>query len=183
GSYSSDESFSSSFSSASRRSLYLFESIGYMPQNTIGFIFLYPWSGVSAGLSASVIVSPTRESPTVLIAAVRKPTSPTVNSFTPIGFGVLMPTSATSNSLPVAIILILSPGLTVPSMILIEEMTPLYGSNMESKISAFNGAEGSPAGGGTVSTMLSRISCMPMLAFADALIASSLGSPTTSSTS
>src|SRR5699024_1484627 len=105
-----------------------------MPQFTIGFIFLYALSVVADELTACVIVSPTRESPTVLMAAVRKPTSPTVNSSTAIGFGVLIPTSATSNSLPVAIILILSPALTVPSMILIEEMTPLYGSNMESNI-------------------------------------------------
>jgi translation elongation factor EF-4 len=38
------------------------ESSQNRPQNTIGFIFLYPCNGLSAGLSAKVIVSPTLES-------------------------------------------------------------------------------------------------------------------------
>lgn len=61
---------------------------------------------------------PYLESPTFLIDAVRKPTSPTVNSSVATGLGVITPISVTSNSLPVAIMRILSPFLTVPSAIL-----------------------------------------------------------------
>ena len=96
---------------------------------------------------------------------------------------MLIPTSVTSNSLPVAIILIRSPAFTTPSITRIDEITPRYGSYSESKISAFNGASGSPSGGGMTSTIFSNISSIPMFDFALAKTTSSLSKPITSSNS
>ena len=87
-SYCKAESLSSNFSNASRKSLYFDESIGYNPQNTIGFNFLYPGNASLAGLFANVIVSPTRVSLTFLIDAQINPTSPAVSSSTIFSLGV-----------------------------------------------------------------------------------------------
>ena len=75
-----EASFNCSFSSASRRSLYLAPSAGYIPQYTIEVTFLYPGRGAAQGLSTRVIVSPTRVSRTFLMLAVRYPTIPADSS-------------------------------------------------------------------------------------------------------
>src|SRR5699024_42591 len=93
-------------------------------QKTIGFNGRYPGKGVSAGFSVSVIVSPTCVSPTVLIDAVKYPTSPTTSLSLLSGLGVKTPISFTSNSFPVAINLILSPTLREPSLIHTYAITP-----------------------------------------------------------
>src|SRR5699024_10275500 len=59
----------------------------------------------------------------------------------------------------------------------------LYDSYRESNISAFKGAFSSPCGGGTVSTIRSKISSIPILSLADAKITSSGSMPMTSSNS
>ncbi|CAC6991205.1 Uncharacterised protein [Staphylococcus aureus] len=82
-----------------------------------------------------------------------------------------------------AIIRILSPALTTPSTILIDEITPLYGSYSESNINAFSGASGSPSGAGTTSTIFSSISSIPMLDLALAKTTSSWSKPIISSIS
>ena len=53
----------------------------------------------------------------------------------------------------------------------------------ESKINAFNGASGSPVGAGTFSTICSKISSIPIPAFAEANTASDASRPITSSIS
>ena len=68
-SYSSAASFSCSFSNATFKFSYSLPSIGYSPQYTIGVTFLYPFSGVSAGLSVIVTVSPTCMSDKLFILA------------------------------------------------------------------------------------------------------------------
>jgi len=55
-----------------------------------------PGSGAAAGAAASVMVSPTRESATRLIPAVRKPTWPADSSSTRTIRGVKTPTCWTS---------------------------------------------------------------------------------------
>ena len=51
-------------------------STGYSPANTIGLSSLKPGNGVAAGRLVSVIVSPIFASPTFLMFATTKPTSP-----------------------------------------------------------------------------------------------------------
>ena len=75
-------------------------SIGYNPQNTIGFIFRYPAKGSVAGFSANVIVSPTLESPTFFIDAVKNQHLQQSVHERCVVFGVNTPVSTTSNSLP-----------------------------------------------------------------------------------
>ncbi|CKF97900.1 Uncharacterised protein [Streptococcus pneumoniae] len=122
-------------------------------------------------------------SPTFLIDAAKKPTSPTVNSSRCVVFGVNTPTSVTSNSFPVAIIRTLSPTFTVPFTTRIYAITPRYGSYKESKIIHCNGSSESPVGAGTFSTICSKISSIPIPAFAEASTASDASNPITSSTS
>ena len=128
GSNSKAASFSFSFSNASLSSGNLLDSIGYIPQNTIGFIGLYPCSGSLAGLLAKVIVSPTFTSLILLILADNIPTSPATNSLTCFSFGVQTSNSTTSYSAPVAIIFILSPTFILPFTTLSEAIIPLYES-------------------------------------------------------
>ena len=69
------------------------------------------------GASAPVTVSPTRVSWTVLMEAVIYPTSPAESSAS--GFrevAPMEPTSTTPNSAPVAIIRMVMPGFTEPSI-------------------------------------------------------------------
>ena len=47
------------------------------------------------------------------------------------------------------------------------EMTPRYGSNIESKISARSGASASPSGGGTCATIAASSSFTPSPDFAE----------------
>ena len=114
-----------------------------------------------------VTVSPTRVSRTFLSDAVIYPTIPAESSSQGINCpGPKIPISTTSASAPVAIIRILSPFLTVPSISLIKTITPLYESYTESNISAFKGAFISPLGGGSLFTIASNTASMfiPFLA-------------------
>ena len=63
------------------------------------------------------------------------------------------------------------PGARRPSATLTSTTTPRYWSNQESKTRARSGDSGSPRGGGTRSTMASRISSIPMPCLAEAGIA------------
>ena len=86
---------------------------------------MYPGSGFSAGLSSTVIVSPTRISDKLFMLAAMYPTSPAVKlsagEYEP---GSKYPTSVTVNVLPDAINLILSPTFTVPFFILQYAIAP-----------------------------------------------------------
>ena len=66
----------------------------------------------------------------------------------------------------------MSPTLISPSNTLIKITTPLYESNLESKINAFSGLEISPLGGGRSSTIFSSSSSIPWPVFADVPITS-----------
>ena len=86
---------------------------------------MYPGSGFSAGLSSTVIVSPTRISDKLLILAAIYPTSPAINwSVGEYEPGSKYPTSVTVNVFPDAISLILSPTFTVPFFILTYAIAP-----------------------------------------------------------
>ncbi len=162
GSKKNDASFSRSFSSASRSSGYWCPSTGYSPANTIGLSSLNPGNGVSAGRLASVMVSPIFASPTFLMLATRKPTSPAASSPIGSGLGENTPTCSTSNSCPLAISRILVPAFRTPSITRATMTTPRYESYQESKISALSGAEASPAGGGRRWITASSTSAMPI---------------------
>ena len=119
-------SFNCNFSNASLKSGYFAPSVGYSPQYTIGFTFLYPGSGSAHGSSASVIVSPTLVPCTFLRLAVTYPTIPAVSSSHGLNLPAPnVPTSTTSALAPVAIIRIGVPFFTVPSLILQNTITPL----------------------------------------------------------
>ena len=61
-------------------------------------------------------------------------------------------------------------------------MEPRYVSNVESKMSAWSGASGSPCGGGTRATTASRMASTPMPVLADAGSTSSRLPPIRSTT-
>ena len=133
---------------------------------------------------ASVMVSPTLVSLTFLMLAIIYPTRPADNSSHAINCPApKYPTSTTSASAPVAIILMRVPLRTVPSFTLQKTMTPLYESYIESKISADNGASGSPSGAGSLWTIASRTSSILMPFLAEIRGASSASIPITSSIS
>ena len=147
-------SFNCNFSNASLKYGYFAPSVGYSPQYTIGFTFLYPGSGSAHGSSASVIVSPTLVPCTFLRLAVTYPTIPAVSSSHGLNLPAPnVPTSTTSALSPVAIIFIFVPTLIVPSLILVKMITPLYASYILSKINPCNGAFLSPSGDGIFSTI------------------------------
>ena len=126
GSYSNAASFNCSFSNAIFKFSYSLPSIGYNPQYTIGVTFLYPFNGLSAGLSFKVTVSPTCMSDKLFILAAIYPTSPAFISFAGIyDPGTKYPTSATVNVFPVAISFISSPIFTFPSTTLTYATAPL----------------------------------------------------------
>ena len=90
-----DASLNLSFNNASFKSGYFDDSIGYIPENTIGFIGLYP--GRASTVSPSKhIVSPTSTSVILLIDALKNPTSPALKLFFLISCGVCLPNSNTS---------------------------------------------------------------------------------------
>ena len=85
----------------------------------------YPGNGSSAGLSAFVIVSPTRQSRTFLILAATQPTEPHGNSWTGNKCGVNTPNSVTSKSLELCIIRMVSFTFKDPSCTRTYAMAPL----------------------------------------------------------
>ena len=113
--------------------------------------------------------------------AQRKPTSPTERAGTASRCGWKTPTSSTSASSPVAIARIFIRAVSRPSMMRASEVTPRYGSYQESKRRAFNGARGSPEGGGMSATILSSSSSIPIPCFAEVRTALPAGMPTTCS--
>ena len=70
------------------------------------------------------MVSPTLQSATDLIEAVRKPISPGPSSDRWVIFGVKAPTLSTGGSAPVAIMRTFMPGFSVPSITRTRVMTP-----------------------------------------------------------
>ena len=71
-----------------------------------------------------MIVSPTRQSATVLMAAVIKPTSPGPNASTATPFGVKTPTRSIVWTAPVAIIRTFCPATSTPSLTRTKVTTP-----------------------------------------------------------
>ena len=119
-----------------------------------------------------------------LIPATQYPTSPGRSFFTGILFGFITPSSITSYFAPVFINSILSPTLTSPSNTRKTTTTPLYVSKYESKINALNGSSSTGTlGGGTNRTISSKISSIPIPAFAEHCTASVASNPKTSSIS
>mmetsp|Transcript_16027 Transcript_16027/g.25876 ORF Transcript_16027/g.25876 Transcript_16027/m.25876 type:complete len:209 (-) Transcript_16027:557-1183(-) len=149
----------------------------------MGVATLYPGSAVVAGVFAEVTVSPTRASFTDLMLAMKYPTSPALSRFTGTFPGRIMPISPMVYVAPVFIIVTWSPTPMLPSMIRKMVTTPWYGSKYESKMSARSGWSPVSGGGGTLATICSKISSIPMLALAEATTASEQSSPSTSSIS
>ena len=98
---------------------------------------MYPGSGSAQGLSALVIVSPTRVSFTFLMLAVIYPTMPALSSSHGINCPApKYPTSTTFAVAPVAIIFIFIPAFTTPCFKRQKTITPLYASYKLSNINA-----------------------------------------------
>ena len=95
----------------------------------------------------------------------------------------MIPISSIWYVAPVFISFTWSPTPNAPSTTRKITTTPLYGSKYESKIKALRGSSSVAGGGGTFATICSRMSSMPMLAFADASTASEVSRPSTSSIS
>ena len=134
-----------------------------------------------AGRRSSVMVSPTLQSATVLIAAVMKPISPGPRSSIGTIFGVNTPTCSTEWTAPDDIIRMRCPRFIRPSLIRTRMTTPRYWSYQLSTSSAFSGAFGSPFGAGSRVTRASSTPSMfsPVLALIST--ASEVSRPITSS--
>ena len=90
------------------------ESTGKSPQKTTGTLGRKPGSAAAAGRLTAVMVSPTSQSPTSLMAAVMKPISPGPRLCTSVFLGVNTPTRSTSCSAPEAIMRIFVRGVSRP---------------------------------------------------------------------
>ena len=135
---------------------------------------MYPGSGIRAGFSALVMVSPTFTSLMLLILAVRYPTSPADNDCFSFSCGVFICKDNTSYTALVFIILILSPTFIVPFTTRSEITTPRYASYIESNIRQLN-LSSVVLGQGIFSTTLSSSSFIPIPSFAlHKIISSSL---------
>ena len=129
-------------------------------------------------------VSPTLVSLTFLILAAMYPTMPADNSSHGINWPApKYPTSVTTSDAPVAIIFILSPTFTVPSLRRQKIITPLYESYVASNIKALSGAFGFPVGAGIFFTICSSTSSILRPVLAEILGASIASIPMTSSIS
>ena len=124
GSKTNDASLRRSLSSASRSSGYWWPSTGYSPAKTIGFSSRNPGNGLAVGRRASVRVSPIWASPTRLMPAMTKPTSPTPSASVSTGLGENTPTCSISHSWPWAISRVFMPGRITPSSTRMRITTP-----------------------------------------------------------
>ena len=112
-------------------------------------------------------MSPTFAWWTSLSPVTRYPTSPGPNESTGVASGAITPASSASDSTRVCINRMRSREGSEPSLMRTYEITPRYGSNIESKINARSGASASPSGGGTSATIAASSSFTPFPDFAE----------------